>query len=652
MDPRPQSPSDQPEDQIGSPLPEDTQTPNQPEGAPAEQSEATELVSASVPTPSPEDTMPAEQPEPGQTVGPAPTPSPAITPEQTATPNASMSSAGDTQTVEETPDLPPQPPVLNKRIFTPPPEELLKKPSHKKRNILIAVFSLLILSGVGAYFGYYVPNKPENMWRTALDNTGKGYDKLIEYSEEAKQTSGWSQEGKFNIDGMFEADANFKSVSSGNTSNLTGSVSAMGAKVNFDVRTLPSSTATPDMYFKVDGLDGLGTLIGQGDPKVEAALNNLNNQWYVIDHTLFEQMGAGADKSQSITFEDVVALFKAFGVTSKEYVFTDDPEKATIVIKNKVGKETKDGRSVYHYKVDTNNKQVEKYAVELCKDLKSSKIGETIKKSAGEDVIDCNNTTEKAKQEDVQLKPDDVAQSPSTERKTFEVDAWVDTKTKLFHSIRFADSKDKNNSVEISQAYAGGDTMPFKLKIRDSSEGNVSEVDITLAVNTKTKAIHTKAEFSTVDPSNDENNMRGDFELSLTPSKVQPEVSRPDGAKNIIELLNALGIGDLLSGGSAGLFSGQARVGDTAKKNDLRLLQTRLETYYIENDAYPTLAQLNNENWIEAKVEGAASETAYGYAPKGASGDACNNGSVLCESYELTALLSTGEAYTLKNMNE
>src|SRR4051812_9207749 len=64
-------------------------------------------------------------------------------------------------------------------VSKPPKRRLYKKP------MVIALAAVLVLAGgsAAAYFGYYMPNQPENIWASALSNTGKGYDKLTQYTQ-------------------------------------------------------------------------------------------------------------------------------------------------------------------------------------------------------------------------------------------------------------------------------------------------------------------------------------------------------------------------------------------------------------------------------------------------------------------------------------
>jgi hypothetical protein len=300
------------------------------------------------------------------------------------------------------------------------------KKSRKKLIAILAIILVILLAGsAAAYFGYVVPNKPENLWRSALQNSGRGYDGLVTYSEKTEKIKDWTQVGKFKVGGDIAFDGTFEGKSSGVTSQLTGHVSAVGLRVGVDLRTLPSATSTPDVYFKADGLQGLGALIGSEDPHITAAVNGINNQWYVIDHTFFDQFGASPSDKMNFTNKDVTDFVKTAGATTKKYVFTNDSSQSVVVLKEKIGKEKRDGQNVYHYKVGLDKARTKAYLTALCSDLKGSKLGEAA------DLKDYK-CSEFAKSAD-QLEDSDRA------------DAWVNTSTRLVQAIRFSETKNARN---------------------------------------------------------------------------------------------------------------------------------------------------------------------------------------------------------------
>lgn len=69
--------------------------------------------------------------------------------------------------------------------------------------------------------------------------------------------------------------------------SMKADVGAGGARINAEVRTIASdSGSTPDIYMKVDGLEGLDTLFGSlGASDVAGigeSLSALNDQWFLL----------------------------------------------------------------------------------------------------------------------------------------------------------------------------------------------------------------------------------------------------------------------------------------------------------------------------------------------------------------------------------
>ncbi len=83
----------------------------------------------------------------------------------------------------------------------------------------------------------------------------------------------------------------------------------------------------------------------------------------------------------------------------------------------------------------------------------------------------------------------------------------------------------------------------------------------------------------------------------------------------IIELLVVIVIiGILVALALPNLFSAQARGRDSDRKNELKNLQQKLETYYGDNDAYPdALADLNPAPTTDESTD--PKGVAYVYAP-------------------------------------
>jgi hypothetical protein len=490
--------------------------------------------------------------------------------------------------------------------------EVSKKRNFKpsKKLVLIAAVPLLLLGGsAAAYFGYYVPNKPANVWASALTNTGKGYDKITTYATAKKDVKSMNADGSFKLSGSVASDGTFKGVSDGKNGELSGNISAAGLKVNYDVRAIDSPGNSPDVYFKVDGIQGLGNLVGgyasllgADEASLTKTLNGVNGQWYFVDHTLFDQLTSSTNANAQITSADVSAALKAVGDSSKQYLFTNNPDNMAIVVKQYVGKEKQDGRSVYHYKVGVNKANLSAYNKSLCDNLIKSKLFKLFETGSNGDqdlTKQCYDTTGIDKINDNQT-----------------ADAWVDLHTKLIHKIRLSDSKNKNNYVDIAQDYQGGDEFPFSIGFQtldsvdsgihtnstSTSKANKSSGQINMKLNMKTNTFSTEAKFA----SSGETSDNAIFKLTVAPTNNQVKVEKPASSKTIIELLNDLGLGSLASDVSSSSGDIQAKSRDTKRQTDINAQRSQLEVYYADSGGYPQFSgQVNTDSWIKANLKGA-----------------------------------------------
>jgi len=544
-------------------------------------------------------------------------------------------------------------PVPGPEVYTSTPPEIIsansqptsRKPFYKK-PLLIAPLALLVVLGgsAAAYFGYYVPNQPDNIWKTALTRTGKGYDKLTQYAvTQFKSDSGLKLEGKFKTSGFFSADGTFSGDSDKDNGEFTGSISAGGVKVNADVRLLKSSTSTPDVYFKIDGIQGLGDLVSSfAGPQYKDAINNLNGKWYFIDHSLFDELSGGNGNNLQVSSADVNSVLKAIGDASKQNVFTDKPDKMAFTIKKAVGKEKQDGRGVYHYVAGIDKENLKNYVKALCDNLKQSNL----KKYFGgdsqttADAIGCNTANKAVDNFDA----------------TRTADVWVDLHTKLIHKVRITDTKNKSNYFELVQDYQGGDKFPFAMNFH-SKEGDITnDSSINLTLDTKANTLNFKAQ--TKDSGSD--NLAASAELTVSPHSGKVNVQKPNGAENIIQLLNDLGFADIVQNGA------QSQAADTERKTDIKALQGHIEAYWADNGYYPTLADINDPAWRATNMKGlddealkdpagnsqklsttpAAHVYSYQALPAG-----CDNIRVQCDDFTLTATLDTGDTFAVQSLN-
>ncbi|HSX35344.1 MAG TPA: hypothetical protein VLH84_00245 [Patescibacteria group bacterium] len=155
---------------------------------------------------------------------------------------------------------------------------------------------------------------------------------------------------------------------------------------------------------------------------------------------------------------------------------------------------------------------------------------------------------------------------------------------------------------------------------------------------------------------------------------------RPTPGFTIIELLVVVVLAIILGSLVALTYSGvRAKDRNTGRQNSVDSLQSKLEEYYAQNSAYPTLAQLNTPSWrtqnlrtlsknalhdprwnasnktcTESGQPVAATQPAancYSYQVTAADGSACDNLKAMCAHYTLTTLLEGGDRYVKTSLN-
>jgi hypothetical protein len=522
----------------------------------------------------------------------------------------------------------------------------------RNKKILIPVLALFILLGGGAaaYFGYYVPNKPANVWKTALTRTGMGYDKLSDYAVGQFQSkdSGIKLDGNFKTSGVFAADGTFSGSSDKDNGEFKGSLSVSGLKIDGELRLIKSAASTPDVYFKMNGLQGLGDLLGGFGvpPDYVSSINGLNGKWYFVDHSLFNQLSGSDSSSLQITSDDVKSVLKAVGDAGKQNIFTNDPSKMTFIVKTEVGKEKRDGRNVYHYVAAVDKDNLKNYVTALCDNLKKSNLKKFFNNDSQQvyDSIGCSTAS------------DSVNNFDSSRT----ADVWVDLHTKLIHAVRITDPKKKTNYFEIGQDYQGGSKFPFDLKFHSEDEAETDDAGISLALDTKSNTFSLGGSLKEKSKTGDDTNLNASFQLNVSPNSAKVNVQKPAGAENILQLLNDLGFGQIYQQGV------QSQAKDTERKTDINAMEGHIEAYWADNGVYPTLANLNDPAWRAVNTKGLDAEAfkdpdgssgslaaapaphVYAYQPVPAG---CNNTSLQCAGYTLTATLDSGGTYVKHDLN-
>lgn len=208
--------------------------------------------------------------------------------------------------------------------------------SRKKRWMLIGliagIVALLFGGAAAAYFGYYLPNQPENILKSALVNSfSKDKASSLHFTGTA-QISDTATEDGYTIDvtGAMSQEGKL---------NLSANIDALVATVTFDLRSADGKS----YFLKLGGLEGAPELLAQsGDASLQAygpILAALNDQWYEINQSLIEQLTGTTLETGSLTAADLQKLGQAYD------------QHPFLAVKETLASETINGRDSYHYKV-------------------------------------------------------------------------------------------------------------------------------------------------------------------------------------------------------------------------------------------------------------------------------------------------------------
>ncbi len=397
-----------------------------------------------------------------------------------------------------------------------------------------ATLTILLLTS-GFVFGYYLPNKPDNVWKTGLSRTGKAVDKLVVGATEEKKLESYK---KSEMMATIEASSKDFNYSGSFTTKFDSTKADGGLRVTLneagkpagDVRLdflseLPEQSQLPNIYFKYAGLKTLGidTLMPE--------LTAYENKWIAVEEAYLKSIGATTStkeevEKEQITSADVAEFARAVSSVTSEYVLSGKTDKAIFRQKSFVGKEKVDSLDVYHYKVGVDKEHAKQYCKALIEKIYATNA---IKKVPG---VDKDNPTKEKdpaisdcqKSVDEGLKEED------------EFDMWIDAKYKLIHKVRFTDTENKKTYIDLGQTYKGGDNFSLFVTYHDDD----GQTDVNLALDTSIKSNATKGTI-TVKGGKEER-----YEVKVTleakPYSGDIKIEKPAGAIPIKEVLDKLGV--------------------------------------------------------------------------------------------------------------
>ncbi len=148
-------------------------------------------------------------------------------------------------------------------------------------------------------------------------------------------------------------------------------------------------------------------------------------------------------------------------------------------------------------------------------------------------------------------------------------------------------------------------------------------------------------------------------------------LNRKQQGFTIVELLIVIVVIGILAALVITTFTGiNKKARDTERTTDIKALHGQIEAYYAQNGKYPTLANLQDNSWLQGNLKGLDVEAAH--TPQGDAGNnisasagpklyqytvtadpsgACDNTTTDCAKYVLSATLESGGAYTKNSLN-
>lgn len=428
--------------------------------------------------------------------------------------------------------------VVSSAAFAPP------KKSRKKKILLICGAVVLLMgAGAGAVFGFYLPNKPDNVWKTGLNRSGEALGSVVNSATEKSKLESFKKSQVNASVALSHSDAKYsgtfaakfddtKSDGSFDVSITEKDLPAKQLGVKY-LSELKSGSLYPSLYFQITGLKAFG---GEELEAFVPGISEYDGKWIGIDADYLKSLGMPVEetkpeeqnKDQSISADDVSELARTMTNTVNEYVLTANPDKALFEQRKFVGKETVDGVKAYHYQVGINKQ----HAKDLCR--------ATIERIAATNIIKkvptyTDENTSKAMQEDQIKSCQESAEKDIKQDYTF--DMWIDAKYKLIYKIRATSPDDAEMYTEIGQIYKGGDELSLFLATHDGKAQ--SESRATLETNMKTNQTKANLAFKST-------NAENPFDLTMTleakPYAEEIKIEKPAGTVPVQDVLQELGI--------------------------------------------------------------------------------------------------------------
>ena len=436
--------------------------------------------------------------------------------------------------MEETPNNPDQP-ATAEPAAAPQATKKKKKPPFK---LALIAGLVLLLGGAAAAYTVVQNNDPDAAWQQALNRTADGFDTITEKAV-AEPQKGGTLSGSFNVSSPIVADGTLTGSWYESDLQASGEVGILGLRTTSEIRAITAAgSAYPDIYLKVDGLAGLDVLLGVSNPALGELVSGVNDQWFVIDRTLISQATTNAEstemQAEMPTAEDAADLAEKTSAVLRDRLFTDDPEKAVVVVDQYLGKEDFDGADTFAYSVRVQKEQFRAFVTEMKDAIGQTAFAQYLIDSSGnpdanlEEVLGFDALQEEIEKQDF---------TDATAK------AWVDARGKFIRNIRITDpgSEDGSTYIDFGMPYSGGDDLPFTITLNSTDGEDTGVIELSLTYGQETSVVELGFDVAVSSQANGDIQARGS--LTIEGSDEELSLEAPTDARNILELMSVLNNG-------------------------------------------------------------------------------------------------------------
>lgn len=439
------------------------------------------------------------------------------------------------------------------------------KPSKIKKILMyFAAAGLFAAVICVVLFVFYIPSLPQNVWKRGFNRTGDESAKLVQAMSKPEAIKAF-EKTKIDMTGEVKyggkkSTMSFDSTRDSANSNNSVKVNVVmpdnrKVKVAVDLNTsLPKDALMPNMYIRIVGFSQLGL------EAFAPGINQYENKWIAIEQDFIKQFEesftkGSTESSKNLSDKEVIGIISDVDSVLQEYLYTSDPEKAVIQLKEFIKTEKSEGIKANHYKAKINKDNFADSCNAIVDKLSANKAIQDSFKLTQDQIRETKKTCNSYAKE---LSDD------------FEFDLWIDKKYSLIHKVRFYKDLKKiekelvkqkidclqgmdpaegvgycsvydeqirkgEEYTEFGQIYLGKDT--FKIFAGGMSDTNKDKSDgrISLQINLKTFEVSGEANLNNKSKTTD---YAAKLKFKNIPYNGKIESSRPNGAIPIQEIFD------------------------------------------------------------------------------------------------------------------